>query len=256
MVQRVDDAGEVFVHVRGFIIGPLYDFRRAVAQIGCDELGKKSFLIRLVECFEAVCEEAVGGTDEQTVGAAFLHLLAHIQHGTAGRDHVVDDHAVLSFHGIAEELMGNDGILSVHNPGVIPALIEHADIRSEYICKIYGPAHRTLVGTDDHEMLPAEIQVRRTFEKGAEELVSGHEIVETAERDGVPHPGIMGVKGNDLRDAVILELAQSERRIQGFPARALVLPALIEERHDDADAVRLSVGCGNDALQVLKMVVR
>ncbi len=52
------------------------------------------------------------------------------------------------------------------------------------------------------------------------------------------------------------QFLQSQGTVQGFPFAALVLASLIEKRHDHIDTVRFSVGCGNDTLQILIVVVR
>ncbi len=58
----------------------------------------------------------------------------------------------------------------------------------------------------------------------------------------------MGVKGDEVCNAQIAQLLEHDGRIEGLPAGALVLPALIEKGHDDGDAGCLAVDRSNDAL--------
>ena len=74
-------------------------------------------------------------------------------------------------------------------------------------------------------------------------------------RNGVHNARVVGVKGQNIGYAVIHELLQSKRAVEGFPSGSLVLAAFVQERHHDADSVCLSVCRGDDALEVLEMVI-
>src|SRR5699024_3404419 len=63
-------------------------------------------------------------------------------------------------------------------------------------------------------------------------------------------------KGNDIVHTHFYKLLKSQRTVQRLTAAALVLAALVEERHDDIDTARLPSDRGDDTLQILKVVVR
>ncbi len=94
------------------------------------------------------------------------------------------------------------------------------------------------------------------MQKSLDELIRGGEIVKAVQRDGILHPGIVGIEGDEIADAHVTQLPQGKGAVQGLPAAPFVLPALIEEGHDDIDSVGLAVAGGDDALQVLVMIVR
>ena len=152
--------------------------------------------------------------------------------------------------------MGDDGIFSVHHAGVVTPLVEHADVSSQNVGEVHRAVHRAFIRADDHEMPTVELEIRRGFQKSPQELVGRHEVVEAAQRNRVADTGIMGVEGDDFGDTVVLKLPERHRRVKRLTAGPLVLTALVQKRHDDADAVRLAVGGGDDPLQILKVVVR
>ena len=70
------------------------------------------------------------------------------------------------------------------------------------------------------------------------------------------HTGVMRVKGDDIAYAHVLQLLKRQGAIQAFAAGAAVLPPLVEHGHDDADAFGPTADGGDDALEVLIMIVR
>ena len=115
VVQRIDDVGQILIHIGGHIVVPLHEFGRAVCEIRRDQFGEHTFFIEFIEFFESFREQTESRTDEDPVRAAGFDLPTDIQHGSAGGDHIIDDDAVLTLDGIAEEFMGNDRILAVHD---------------------------------------------------------------------------------------------------------------------------------------------
>ena len=65
----------------------------------------------------------------------------------------------------------------------------------------------------------------------------------------------MGVKGQHIGDAHVLQLLQGKGTVQGFPVASAVLPASVEQGHNHVDSVGLTAGRLNQPLQVLEMVV-
>ena len=151
--------------------------------------------------------------------------------------------------------MGNNGIASVHDGGVIPSLIEHTHIHTQDICQIDGTAGAACVRADDHQMIAVYQQIRLCLEKALDKLVRGRHSLETMERDRVLHPWIMSFKGNDVVHAHAGQLLKGKSAVQGFPASPSVLAAFIEEGHDHIDPACLSAHCRDDPFQILKMVV-
>ena len=66
----------------------------------------------------------------------------------------------------------------------------------------------------------------------------------------------MGIKGNDIAYAHLHKLFQRKGAVKRFPLRLFVLPALIQEWHDNIDAVRFAGGGGDDSFQILVVVIR
>ena len=52
------------------------------------------------------------------------------------------------------------------------------------------------------------------------------------------------------------QLLKGQSAVQGFPPCSFVLAAFIQEGHDNIHSSGLSAYCGNDPLQILKMIVR
>lgn len=113
MIQSIDDACDIFVHIRCLIIRLIKQLLRTIAEVGCDQLGEETLFIVLVKLGKTVCEKSEGGADKDALCSAFLHLLADVKHGTAGGDHVIDDDAVFSFNGSTEEFVCNNRVLAV-----------------------------------------------------------------------------------------------------------------------------------------------
>ena len=66
----------------------------------------------------------------------------------------------------------------------------------------------------------------------------------------------MGIKGDDVVNAHLYQLLQSECAVQGFPCGALVLAAFIKERHDNGNSSCFTADSSDDTLQILIMIVR
>ena len=55
--------------------------------------------------------------------------------------------------------MGDNGIASVYDTGIVPSLIKHSHIQSQNVCNINSAGHTALVGADNHHMIGINIQV-------------------------------------------------------------------------------------------------
>ena len=66
----------------------------------------------------------------------------------------------------------------------------------------------------------------------------------------------MCIEGDDVGNAHLNQLIQCHGTVKGFSLGTLVLPALIEKRHDHVDAVCFTGTCGDHTLQILEMIIR
>ena len=151
--------------------------------------------------------------------------------------------------------MGNDGVAAVHHPAVVPALVEHAQIHAQHAGVVHVAVDGALVGADDHEAVRGGLEVGDVLEHGLHHLVGGHHVVHAHQGHRVGHPGVVGVKGDDVGHPHALQLLQRIGAVQAFPVGAAVLAAAVEQRHDDGDAVGLAAGGLDQPLQVLVVVV-
>ena len=152
--------------------------------------------------------------------------------------------------------MCHDGVLAVHDSGVVAALVEHSHIHSEDVGEIYRSRHSALVGADDHEMIVVQSEIRHVLHQSLQELIGGEEIVESVQRNGVLNTGIVSVESDKVGNAHIAQFLECQGAVQRFSLGAAVLASLIQEGHDHIDPVSLAGGSGYDPLQILIMVVR
>ena len=142
--------------------------------------------------------------------------------------------------------MGNDGITAVYYFGVVAPFIEHAHVQAQHIGNIDGPAHAALVRADYHHMIGIQLQVRYIAQQPLDKLVSGLYGFESVERNGILYSGVMGVEGDDVVHTHLHQFLKGQCTVQGLSGSPLVLPAFIEERHDNGDAPGFSAHGGND----------
>ena len=105
-------------------------------------------------------------------------------------------------------------------------------------------------------MIGIDAQILLIAEQVFDELVRRPYRLESVERDRVLHPRIVGIKGDNILNAHLHKFLQSDGAVEGFPAGTLVLPAFIKERHDHVDPSGFSSYRGDDALQILIVVIR
>ena len=122
--------------------------------------------------------------------------------------------------------------------------------------KVDGTVHSAFIRAYGHQVILVDLKIRGGSQKGLDELIGGHYIFKAAYRDGVLNAGVMGVKGNDVRDPVLDQLLQCESAVQRLAAVALMLAGLIKEGHDHVDTCSLSGRSGNETLKILVMIIR
>ena len=83
--------------------------------------------------FQPVGEQAEGAADKDSSGIHLLQLLGGVQHTLAGGDNVVNDDNVFAVDIVPQEFMGHNGVSSVDDGGIIPALVEHARVHPQDI---------------------------------------------------------------------------------------------------------------------------
>ena len=152
--------------------------------------------------------------------------------------------------------MGNDGVASIDNLRVVSSLIEHTHVQTKNVGNVDGTSHTAFIRADDHHVVAVDLKIRNVAKKTLDKLVSRLYSLKSVDRDRILYPRVMGIEGDNVVDTHIDELLQCQCTVQGFPAAALVLTALIEERHDNSDAFGLAAHCRNDSLQILIMVIR
>ena len=104
--------------------------------VGGEYTIERTVLICLVKHFQTVAEQTKGGANENAAGLQALQLGANFQHRLAGGNHIVYDNNVLALYGVAQVLVLHNGVATIDHAGVIPALIEHAQIYTQLGCKI------------------------------------------------------------------------------------------------------------------------
>ena len=248
MVEGVDDGRQILAHIRLQIPGAVKELLGTVVQVGGDYVVEIPLGIVVVEFLQAVGEQAEGAAEDDPGGIPLLQSPGGVQDALPGGDHVVHDDHGLAGHGAAQEFVGHDGISAVHHLGVIPALVEHAHVHAQVVGQVHGPVHGALVGADDHQGVLVQADGDPVVEQGLHKLVGGHKVVKAAQGDGVLHPGVVGIEGDDVAHAHLLQLLQGHGAVQGFPLGALVLPALVEEGHDHVDPVGGGHRGGDDPL--------
>lgn len=81
MIDDINDARKIFVHICFYIIWSFEKFRNAVIQVGCDH-SASAFLIIFIKFIQTVCEQTVGSI--QILFALRSLTVYNIQHTSAG----------------------------------------------------------------------------------------------------------------------------------------------------------------------------
>src|SRR5699024_9617023 len=194
----------------------------------------------LVKAVQSVGEQTEGGADKDLAGLSLFQGSGNLTHAFTGGNHVVDNEHVLALHVRAEELIGDDGVASVDDAGIIASLIEHAHVQPEHVGDVDGTAHTALIGADDHHVIGVDDEVVLVAQQVLDELIGGLYGFKAMQRNRVLNSGIMGVEGDDVFHAHVHQLLQRDGAVKGFSAGALMLSAFIEIGHDHVDPAGLS----------------
>ena len=212
--------------------------------------------MELVKALQAFREKAEGAADDDLAGLLFLQFTRGFQHTFTGGDHIVDDDDGLAVQRGTQVLVRHDRVLAVDDAGVIASLIEHTHVNAQVVGKIHGAGHGSLIRADDDQMILVDCQVTIPVENRLDKLIGRGIVVEPVQRDGILNARIMRVKGDDVRHAQIHQLLQGHGAVKRLAARALMLTAFIQKRHDNVDAVRVCDRHADQSLQILEMIVR
>ncbi len=185
-----------------------------------------------------------------------LELARRVQNAAAGGDHVVHDDDVLPLQIAPEELMRHNRILAVDDAGIVPSLVEHSGIHAQNAGKINGPVQCTLVRRDHDEMLLVQNDIGEIVYDRLEKRIGRNKIVKIRKGRYVLDSRIVRIKGDEILDAEIHQLPEHVGSVQRFPSRALVLSSLVQKRHDNGNSGGLAVDGGDDALEILKVIIR
>ncbi len=159
MVHEVDQGSHELAHVRLDEIGPGVKHRREVRQVCSHHFVEMPLLVGFIEGLQAIGEQPEGTADEDAPGVHLLQLPGGVQHALAGGDDIVYDDDILAVDILAQEFVGHDGILAAYDGGIVPALIEHADIHPQDGGEIDCAIHGALVGADDNQMFLVHDQI-------------------------------------------------------------------------------------------------
>ena len=256
VIQGGDDVGHVLAHVHLDKPGGLAHFVGQIGQVGAHHPRQLAAAVGLFKGLGAVGKEAESGGNEDAARVALLQIVQQTQHAVAAGNDVVGHDDVLALHRIAHVFVGNDAVTAVHHLGIVPALVEHAHVQAQNGGIEDIPVDGALVGRDDHHVLLVKMQIAHPAAQGLQHLIGGHEGFKARQRNCVLHPGIVSVKGDDVLHAQAGQFLQHQCAIHGFTGGTTVLPALVQEGHDNGNPLRLSADGSDDALQVRIMVVR
>ena len=255
-MERIDQRGDVARHADGGVVLPLQQLWGLIDQVGGVDPVEGALRVGPVKLLQAAREQAEGGEQEDPPRASLLQLPGHVQHAAAGGDHVIDDHNVHARHGAAAEIVGDDGVRAVHDAGIVPPLVEHPDVDAEKGREEDHPPRRALVRCDEHQVIAVQPQVLVFRQQGLGELQGRGNIFQVGQRHDVLHPRVVRVKGDDAADAHVLQLPQHHRAVQRLPGGLPVLPSLVQEGHDHRQPGGLPVAGGDNALEILVVIVR
>ena len=153
MIQGINDVGNVFAQVAVGVVRLLEQFRCLVYQVGGEDVVKQAVFISLVELVQSIGEQTEGSADKDLACFALFQLRSNFQNAVSGRNHIVNDDHVLSFHVSTQEFMGNDGVAAIDDPGVVAAFVEHTHIQPQDVCHVDGTAHAAFIRADHHHIV-------------------------------------------------------------------------------------------------------
>ena len=105
-------------------------------------------------------------------------------------------------------------------------------------------------------MVIVDLQIVGIMQNTLYKLVCRLNRLKSVKRNGILHPGIMGIKGDYIIHSHGCKLLQSHGAVQRLSGTSSVLSALIQEWHDDGDPVSLAFDSCYDTLQITEVVIR
>ena len=152
--------------------------------------------------------------------------------------------------------MGNDGIGSVYDPGIIPALVKHADVHTKKRGQENYPLGSTFVRSNEHHVIAVNRQIFILCQQRLCKLKRRRNIIHPHQRHYVLHTGIMHIEGKQRMHTHAFQFPKHRCAVQRFPGRFAMLPAFIKEGHNDGYPFRSAVARGNNAFQILVVIIR
>ena len=255
MVQRHHEVGSILGNIDIDVPVAGQQLRQTVGQVGAHHVVQRTIRHSLVELCQTAGEQREGGVGDDAASTALFQVAGNFQHALAGSDDVVRDEDSLALHGIAQILVGHDGVAAVHDAGIVTALVEHAQVAAQHTGEVHVAAHCAFVGADHDELLLVEADLRVLLQQALEDLIGRHRVVEAEQGHGVLDAGVVCVKGDDVLYAHGLQLLQGHSAVQALADDAAMLAAAVQAGHDDRHAVCLAGHGLDEALQVCEMVV-
>ena len=152
--------------------------------------------------------------------------------------------------------MRYDRIAPVDDRRVVAPLIEHAHIDAENVGYIDRASHASLVRADGHEMILVDLDVLLVAKNVLDELICRTHRLKAGQRDRVLNTRVVRVECDNIIHAECFELLKDICAVERLASASNLLSAFVEIRHDDIDPVSFSAGGSDDALEILKMIVR
>ena len=220
VVECRNDVGNVLAHVGFDEPRRCLQFGCAVGQVRGNHAVNQTFVVALLVQLQTVGEQREGNGREDAVRAEFLQAVRNLNHGFAGGQNIVRNEHVLAVDFLAHVLVGNNGIAAVDDAGVITALVEHAHVHAEDGGVEDVAVKRTLVGGDNHQMILVQLQVLAALQQCLENLVAGHNGLESAFGNRVDDARVMRIERDDVVHAHAVEFLQHQRTVQAFAGAA------------------------------------
>ena len=256
MVQRRNDVADVFAHVRLHEPFRLPKLRNPVRQVRRDHPVNQPFPVRLFIVFQPVREQRERASRENPVRLPLLQLPRQVDDALPAADHVVRHEDVLPLNAVAKVFVRDDRIPPVHNPRVVPPLVEQPHVQPQHRRVEDVPVDRSLVRRNDHHVLPVNLQRPVVPQQSLENLVARHNALESRVRYRVLNPRVVRVEGDNVAHPHRHKLLQRHRAVQALPARPPVLPRFVKHRHNHRNPLRFPAHRRDNPLQVREVLVR
>ena len=88
--------------------------------------------------------------------------------------------------------------------------------RKTFIDVYKRQVHGAFIRADDHQVFLVNADIGIMGEQGLYKRICGHEVVKTNQRNGILHPGVMGVKGDDVFHSQGCQFLQGHGTVQGL----------------------------------------